>query len=97
MQVRHTKFFLLQTGIALLVLFHIIYPYPKRPYRTHKRLSFSMEFLNASDIMYVAENISCLQADDGWTALYFLGLEVSVIHLAFPVNLTGEEEEDPQW
>ena len=56
-----------------------------------------MEFLNASDIMYVAENISCLQADDGWTALYFLGLEVSVIHLAFPVSLTGEEEEDPQW
>ena len=96
MQVRHTKFFLFQTGITLLVLFHIIYPYPKRPYRTHKRLSFSMEFLNACDIMDI-ENYSCLRADDGWTALYFLALEVSVIHLAFPVSLTGEEEEDPQW
>ena len=97
MEIPETNFFLFQTGIALLVLFQIIYPYPKRPYRTHERLGISMEFLNAYDIMDVVENISCVQMDDGWIAFYFIGLGISVIHLAFPVGLTGEEEEDPQW
>ena len=97
MKVPQTNFFLFQTGIALLVLSHILYPYPKRPYRTHERLGFSMEFLNAFDIMDFVENISCVQTDDGWTVFYFLAVGISAIHLAFPVGLTGEEEEDPQW
>ena len=97
MEIPQTNFFLFQAGIALLVLVHIVYPYPKRSYRTHERLGFSMEFLNAYDIMDIVENISCVQADDGWIVFYYFALGISVIHLAFPIGLTGEEEEDPEW
>ena len=37
--------------------------------------------------------------DDGWIWFCFVALGISVIHLAFPIGLTGEdeEEENPQW
>lgn len=94
-----TNFILFQVGIALLVFFHILYPYPKRRYGTHERLGFSMEFVNAFDIMDIVENIPCIQMDDGWIWFCFVALGISAIHLAFPIGLTGEdeEEENPQW
>ena len=37
--------------------------------------------------------------DDGWIWFCFVALGISVIHLAFPIGLTGEdkEEKNPDW
>ena len=95
-------------GIALLVLTLILYPYPKRIYdeneeedsieRSNERFAIAIEFLNAYDVMDVVENVMCIQSYSAvWVVVFYIALAVSVILLAFPISLTEEDANNPQW
>ena len=47
--------------------------------------------------MDVVDNISCIQTySTFWLAFFFIALAVSAFHLAFPIGLTEEDQDDPQ-
>lgn len=93
------NFFLFHGGIALLILAHVLYPYPiRRGNKNHDHFAIAIELLNAYDIMDVVDNISCIQTySTVWFAIFFIALAVSAFHLAFPIGLTEKDRCDPQW
>lgn len=74
-----------------------MYPYPKRRNKNYERFAIAVEFLNAYDIMDVIDNISCIQTYSvGWFVFFFVALAVSALHLAFPISLIKEDENDSE-
>ena len=48
--------------------------------------------------MDLVENVMCIQTySTGWVVVFYLALVVSTFHLAFPISLTEEDSNDPQW
>ena len=91
-----------------MVVALILYPYPQRVFdeqdpdesiqRSNERFTIVIEFLNAYDIMDLVENVMCIQTySTGWVVVFYLALVVSTFHLAFPISLTEEDSNDPQW
>ena len=80
----------------LIVLAHLVYPYPQRRNKPDQRFAIAIEALNAYDIMDFVENITCIQTySTGWSVLLFIALAVSTLRLAFPISLIEEDEDDP--
>ena len=91
-----------------MVVALILYPYPQRVFdeqdpdesiqRSNERFTIAIEFLNAYDIMDLVENVMYIQTySTGWVVVFYLALVVSTFHLAFPISLTEEDSNDPQW
>ena len=82
----------------MLVISHIVYPYPQRRMKTSEKIAVTLQFLEVFDIMDIVENITCFQTySREWLALFYFSLAVSSIHLAFPISVTEEDEKDPIW
>ena len=91
-----------------MVVALILCPYPQRVFdeqdpdesiqRSNERFTIAIEFLNAYDIMDLVENVMCIQTySTGWVVVFYLALVVSTFNLAFPISLTEEDSNDPQW
>ena len=81
-----------------MVLAHLVYPYPQRKNKPDERFAIAIEALNAYDIMDFVEIITCIQTySTGWLVLFFIALAVSTLRLAFPISLTEDDEDDPQF
>ena len=82
--------------MALLVLAHMLYPYPQRKPNSNENLAIAIELLNAYDIMDMVENITCFQTySTVWLGFFYMSLIISALHVAFPISLTEEDEKDP--
>ena len=82
--------------MALLVLAHMLYPYPQRKPNSNENLAIAIELLNAYDIMDMVENITCFQTySTVWLGFFYMSLIISALHVAFPISLTEDDERDP--
>ena len=81
-----------------MVLAHMVYPYPQRSNKPDKHFAIAIEALNAYDIMDFVEIITCIQTySTGWLVLFFIVVAVSTLRMAFPISLTEEDEDNPQF
>ncbi|XP_057289546.1 uncharacterized protein LOC130612258 [Hydractinia symbiolongicarpus] len=90
-------FVVFQIVMIILVLTHLIYPFPNRHYKRGELYAIGIEFLNAFDIMDLVADIGYVQSyQTGWLVCFFIATGVSTVLLAFPCGLEDRDDEDPK-
>lgn len=95
--VPEVHFVMFQIVMIILVLTHLLYPFPNRHYKRGELYAIGIEFLNAFDIMDLVADIGCVQSyQTGWLVWFFIATGASTLLLAFPCGLEDRDDEDPK-